>query len=329
MYKKKLLYISICFCFMASLIIYPSVASDGVKYGLSLCATVIIPSLFPFTVLALIVFKLNVPFLNKSTAIMLLSHLGGYPVGAKLVDAAYKENEIDKKTGELMLGYCVNSGPAFILIVIGSGIWNSKMIGMILFASSLLSSLSIMLMNIKSLGKTKKHQREESKHQLFSEIFIESTYDATESMLKICGSVVLFSTLIYLITPLLQNIIYSDYMLSLLEISNGVILAQKNIYLTAFLIGFGGLSVHFQVMSICQNLKPNYVRFLFFRFLHGALCAVIASFLLKIFKISSSVLSTQGDFRFELTKYSIVFSVMLMICCILFMISVKKPNNLW
>ena len=96
MYKKKLLYISICFCFMASLIIYPSVASDGVKYGLSLCATVIIPSLFPFTVLALIVFKLNVPFLNKSTAIMLLSHLGGYPVGAKLVDAAYKENEIDK-----------------------------------------------------------------------------------------------------------------------------------------------------------------------------------------------------------------------------------------
>ena len=65
MSKKNLLYITVCFCFMTSLIVYPSVASDGVKYGLSLCASVLIPSLFPFTVASLVLFKLKVPVYLK------------------------------------------------------------------------------------------------------------------------------------------------------------------------------------------------------------------------------------------------------------------------
>jgi len=328
MRKKNLLYITVCFCFMTSLIVYPSVASDGVKYGLSLCASVLIPSLFPFTVASLVLFKLKVPVLSQKAIIMLLSHLGGYPVGAKLIDTAYKEKEIDKKTAELMLGYCVNSGPAFIIIVIGIGIWKSRTIGLILLTASILSSALIMLMNMCAVPKFETEIKTPKNHSSFSDIFVDATQEATGSMFKICGSVVLFSALISLVKPLLQNLTFSDTLLSTLEITNGVVLAQNNIYLTAFLMGFGGLSVHFQILSICENVRPNYLRFLLFRIIQGVLCSVIASFLLKIFKISTQVLNSHREFCFELSKYSIVFSVMLMICCLLFMLSVRKPDNL-
>ena len=326
--RRNILYICLCFCFMSSLIVFPSLASEGVKYGLKLCCSVIIPSLFPFTVASLIIYNVKITFLSKKLIIIILSFLGGYPVGAKLIDSAYKNLEIDKRTAELMLGYCVNSGPAFIVIVIGSKLWNNNAVGAILLVSSILSSLLIMLMNENFVSTKSKILSNNYSTQTFSDIFTEATYNATESMFKICGAVVLFSAIIFLIKPILQNIVLSDYILSILEITNGVVIAKRNIYLTAFLIGFGGLSVHFQVLSICSNVKPSFIRFLFYRILHGALCAVITSFFLRIFKISIETGANSAYFNYELTKYSIVFSVMLMICCILFMISVKKSNNL-
>ena len=86
-----------CGLAMALLILDTATALSGMREGLQVCLETVIPSLFPFTVASLVLFKLKVPVLSQKAIIMLLSHLGGYPVGAKLIDTAYKEKEIDKK----------------------------------------------------------------------------------------------------------------------------------------------------------------------------------------------------------------------------------------
>ncbi len=344
MKSKALLYLTLCLSFMTCLLIYPSNASEGVKHGLRICATVIIPSLFPFTVVSLILFDVDLSViankrLNKickvlfglnvsQVYIFILSLLGGFPVGAKLIDSSYRKNMLSKKNAELMLGYCVNSGPAFIVLVVGSALWGNKKLGMLLLFASVLASLLIAAALAKSMDDISANESIIKKQEPFSDLFVRATYNATDSIFRVCGSVVIFSTIISLIEPLLTNCIFGDKILSILEITNGIIISKDNIYMTAFIIGFGGISVHFQVISVCTSIKIKYYKFFIFRILHGVLTTILLSILLKIFKVSISTIGINNEFSLELTKYSVTFSIMLIICAVIFMSSVNKSNNL-
>ena len=152
--KKALFYISISGILLLVFLIItnPTICTQGAITGLLLCSRIIIPSLFPFTVCVIFILKSgvlnNLNFLNKLTikiwgissqmfAIFLLSLIGGYPLGAKILN----ESEIDSKTAGKMLYFCVNAGPAFIILAVGLGHFNSKEIGYLLFFSHIFSSI--------------------------------------------------------------------------------------------------------------------------------------------------------------------------------------------
>ena len=140
------------------LIIKPEPCRTGVINGILLCGRVIIPSLFPFTMCVLFIDKSNIlkrleplSFLTNKLfglsgelfSIMLLSLIGGYPIGAKLLNESVNAGKISQETARNMLNYCVNGGPAFIVAAVGSGILNSKKIGTILLLSHISATLVI------------------------------------------------------------------------------------------------------------------------------------------------------------------------------------------
>ena len=142
------------------LLVYLSdISKQGVAQGIVICTNVIIPSLFPFMVCVTMILKYEITVQNKYVNFVLykifghsfemffafiLSMIGGYPVGAKIISELYNKNAINNKTANIMLLYCVNAGPAFIISVVG-GILGSKKLGLLLIVSHLISSTIISL----------------------------------------------------------------------------------------------------------------------------------------------------------------------------------------
>ncbi len=337
--KKPIIFIIVLF-FAICLLFYPKSAIEGAIKGLNICYSVIIPSLFPFMVCTLMIFETKTlekltKKANNLTALLfslndceftvfLLSLIGGYPVGAKLIERLYLEKKVSKDKAETMLSYCVNSGPSFIVIAVGSEILNNIKIGYILLASHIIASLSLALFRKKSSKTNFTSQKEIKKEYYFSESLISSTYEACNSIISICSFVILFSCLLGLLSSFINNFKYKQLVLSVLEITNGIAYSTKNIYFISFLLGFAGFCVHFQVLSSCKKIKINYIKFLFFRVVHGGISSLITFILLKIFKISLQTSFINNSLSLIPSHNTILFSLLFIALSLLFIVSTKK-----
>ena len=332
--KYKSLFIVVIFaCLSTSLIVFSGESNSGATDGLKLCYNVVIPSLFPFTVFSLIIFesgffeRLNINKNFEELFIFFLSIIGGFPVGAKIINNAYKRKNLTKKNAELMLGYCVSSGPSFIILSLGSQILNNKLIGYILFISNLTANLIIMITLSKFKEINTEMIKSKSGSKPFSEIFVNSTYDATLSIISICAYVTLFSTIISVINKMFGENAIKKSLLPLLEITNGVTITD-NIYYIAFLMGFGGFCVHIQILTMCSDLKPNYLKFFAFRTLHGTLLIIITKLFLFFYKIDVSALSDNSKLTYIFSENSTFFGICLITLSIAFILSVNRKNNI-
>lgn len=136
-------------CATLALMLYPQPSMEAAKSGLALCYNVIIPSLFPFFVLSSLVVELGLagylgrlleglmrPLFHVSGACasaFALGFIGGYPVGAKTAISLYENGMCTKTEAERLLAFCNNSGPAFILGVVGAGVFASSRVGVLLY----------------------------------------------------------------------------------------------------------------------------------------------------------------------------------------------------
>ena len=325
---------------MILFLVFPNVQIKGAVNGLLICGDIIVPSLFPFTVFALFLFNcgfakylekiLNKPakvifrMSGRNLSIFLISFIGGFPVGARIIEEEYNSGKIDKKLGENMLAYCVNSGPAFIIIGIGGAILNSKELGILLFLSNFLASCFLaFFLGFQNRKILKSKDFEQAKEPL-SDVFVISTAKASTSIIGICGFVILFSTLVEVIKSLKIPAIIKTIVCSLLEITNGTVSCDKNIYIIAFLLGFAGFCVHFQILSVTKNLSPNYLKFLIFRIFHGMLTAIFLFIVLKIHPITIPTISGNIDFAGKISSISLPFAASLVLLCTVFLQSLQK-----
>ena len=120
------------------------------KNALNICATLILPSLFPFFVISILLAKLGFPkYLEKLFApaaakifsvsgagisALFVGLCGGYPMGAAYIAQLYEDKIIRREEAEHLLAFCNNSGPAFIVGVMGAGVFKSAKIGLLLYA---------------------------------------------------------------------------------------------------------------------------------------------------------------------------------------------------
>lgn len=132
-------------CAVLALMRWPQESMAAARDGLALCGNVIIPSLFPFFVLSSLVVELGMSrYLGRllegvmaplfrvggaCSSALALGFVGGYPVGARTAIALYENGQCSKTEAERLLAFCNNSGPAFILGVVGTGIFASSPCG--------------------------------------------------------------------------------------------------------------------------------------------------------------------------------------------------------
>ncbi len=331
----KLLILLAFAVFSLCLLVFSGSGSSGAIHGLKLSYSVIIPSLFPFTVCALIIYdciftsKFKNRPINRLQEIIIysVSLIGGFPVGAKLIEKSYLNKSISKKNAEFMLAFCVNSGPAFIIIAIGNNILSDIKLGYILFSANILSTLVLFLIYYFKTAKDVCNNQSLAPKS-FADSFVSSTYDATQSIMLVCAFVVLFSSVISVLNELPFSPSIRNTLVSLLEITNSITTMDNNIYFIAFLLGFSGFCVHFQVLSMCRALKPNYLLFLSFRIVHGLLNILFTKIIVRLFNINVDTISNGKELSLIFSQYSIHFGILFVLLSVAFMFSVNKENNI-
>ena len=270
----------------------PAVALECTSGALSLCVKIIIPSLFPFMVISELLLSsgsvaLIAPFFRRpskflfgvggeSAVALILGFLCGFPIGAKCAAALYKSGRIGKVELTRVLTFsCMPSAP-FLISAVGISMFGSGRLGLLLFAASLLSSLII-----GAVGKYVPYKSNESAPIPLGEIreekrsaaviFTSAVTSSALSMLYICAFVVFFSAFVgileYSVRALELHEALDPLLFGFFELTSGIRKASDipltGQYLAAAIAGWSGLSVHFQVMSVCRgcdiSFKPYFL----------------------------------------------------------------------
>ena len=144
-------------------------AAQGVRDGISLCLASVIPALFPFFVAAQLLTALGAaevlgraagPLFRRlfgingaGAAAFLLGLLGGYPVGAKAAGSLVRQGLLSPEDGARLLTFCNNAGPAFILGIVGGGVFHSPRAGVWLYLLHAASATAVGLLLCRAGGR--------------------------------------------------------------------------------------------------------------------------------------------------------------------------------
>lgn len=329
---KNLLVVFVLLSIIIILIKYSSASISGAINGMLICGNRIIPSLFPF--IAVSVFLYNGNYLEnllknfkrrQQIIIFLISNLGGYPVGAKLISEAYISKKICKSDAENMLCYCVNVGPAFSITIVGTIMFNSTKLGVLLYIASIVSALELLFI----FGRNSEFLNTDNKIISLSDNFVNSVAKASSAMITICSFIILFSASVSIVKSHVTSAIIKRIIISLLEITTAIS-ENNNIFIIAFLMGFGGISIFMQIMSLSRDYTPNVFKIIVSRILNGIFMLCNTYILIKIFNISAQTITNDYATTFSLSQGSIIFSVLFVISslCLLFTLKTKNYSGI-
>lgn len=238
----------------------------------------------------------------------LMGIISGYPMGAKIACNFRQNNICSKEECERLLSFTNNSGPLFIIGTVGIFCFKNTAIGILLFLTHLLACISVGFIfrywkkNHQTFHKSSSSFKQDKKLASFSslgEILAESITSSISTILLIGGFVVLFSSIIsilkasgilnsftFLLSPIFQFLqidtsFIQGLLTGFLEITNGIHLISSiackklslNIIFTAFLLGFGGISILLQVWSIVSKTDLSIKPYVLGKLLHGILAA--------------------------------------------------------
>lgn len=320
-------------CAALSLVLFPGESLEAGREGLRLCYNVIIPSLFPFFVLSALVVDLGLaghlgralegvmrPLFNvpgSCAPAFVLGFVGGYPVGARTALNLYQKEMCTKTEAERLLSFCNNSGPAFILGVVGAGVFSSSRVGLLLYLAHAAASVCVgILFRFYHSGKKYRGTRRGTLHfeaERVTTAFVEGVKSSFLSTLNICAFVVFFTVVIrllflsgilsgvagllgVLLTPLGFSQAWAERLLTgFIEVTSGVwTLAGDGavvgrVSMAAFMLGWAGLSVHCQVLSFIGGSGLSVRTYIAGKFLHGGLSALFTALLLRVFPLPEPV----------------------------------------
>ena len=291
---RRMVNITLCCVGLVMLFTSSSQIAEGIRDGLMLCAQVVIPSLFPFMVMSEFasrtgslsfllrpLTKLASPLFRlprQACESVLLSFFSGYPTGAALVSRLLKNGVIDPSTAARMMTYCVNAGPAMIVFAVGGCLLGSVKIGWILLACHLAASVIIGAVGARFSPAIKSTAHKPTQTEGLADAFVNSTASSCQQMLTICGFVTLFSAVLSALPK------EAGFLFPLIEVTKGCEWLASNGFgapVIAAALGFGGLSVIFQVMRISQGCV-SFVRLIISRLCHAALSAVLCALLIHL-----------------------------------------------
>lgn len=238
----------------------------GAGEAISYCLLTVIPSLFPFFMLSILLtsslsgssskFLLPISRLLRipkgSESLFLIGLLGGYPTGAQVIADQYQHGTLTKQQAKRMMGFCSNAGPAFLFGMIGPCFQN-PIVPWVLWGIHIFSAI---LTGVLLPGGTRTQIiPRENKSTSINAAFNRSL----RIMANVCGWIVLFRAIIafmqrwiFWIFP--ETVQYG--IIGVLELANGCSFLPQiksesiRFILCSGILSFGGLCVAMQTASV-------------------------------------------------------------------------------
>lgn len=270
MRKKQFIEGAFAFTGIVVLILDSNTALNGAAEGIALCMQTMIPSLFPFFLFSIWLTGsmlgsemmllrplgrlFGIP--EGAHSILIPAFLGGYPVGAQGIAAAYRSGRINKTDAERMLAYCSNAGPSFLFGIIGS-MFPDKRSVWLLWGIHIFSAWMVSRFFLPT-----------TPHITFSPKAGTSLPAAMSSAVKtmgtVCGWVIVFRVLLRFLDKwglwLLKDS-WQVIIAGFLELSNGccslheIADDQLRFLVCSGMLAFGGICVTMQTASVAEGLS--------------------------------------------------------------------------
>ena len=323
---------------------YSEECRAGIENGIQFCLEVLIPSLFFFMIVAAYLVQsgaavqLSRPLRGVSrvlfrlpaaaSAAILLSLLGGYPVGASCAAMMQKNRQLSTTEAAKTVYIAVAAGPGFLVNYVGGALLGNPAAGYALLTAQVIAVLLTGILvghTVKSVPLPHSAAVVPSQGNLL----VNAVRSASGAALGMCGMVVLFCALSEVIDAVLPNQAICDIASAVTEITGGTLrtCGKHPLYVTAFFIGFGGLSVHFQIFSAAEELPINKALFFLFRIFEGIFMMAAAYSYLMIVPVTTAVFSTAATPPAAAQSASAAGSAALVMCAALFIGSISKEHN--
>lgn len=253
---------------MAVLILDSKTALAGAQKGVELCIQTVIPSLFPFFILSILltgaVTGRSFPVLRPlcrlfhipegAEGLLAAGFFGGYPVGAQCVSQAFERGQLQASVARRMIVICNNCGPAFLFGMAGA-VFRDWRIPWLLWAVQIVSVLIL----AQFLPGDPLPVRQEGG----TAISLPHTLDrALRAMATVCGWVVLFRVVLAFLEGWVLWLLPLELQIALsglMELSNGCYELCRlqcdgfRFLLCAGMLNFGGLCVGLQTMAVTAS----------------------------------------------------------------------------
>ena len=241
---------------------------------------------------------------SHGAAALVMGMVGGYPVGASTGFSLYDDKKLTEEETGTLLCFCNNAGPAFILGVVGGVLLKSPKAALLLYITHLVSALLIGLVCVdqKKGGYIQNSSKDEpitEASRPFAIDFTASVERAFQIALQICGFLVFFSVLISYLrasgafaipAKILNQTMGMDTELAyalltgMVELSTGItelctlnISTLQQLLCASFLLGWGGLCIHAQVLSLRGTRIIGMTGYFLCKLLQGILSVCLIS----------------------------------------------------
>jgi len=330
---------------------YPDAVHNGISRGLSVCGTVIIPTLFPFMLLAgwladsslcrhpgrvaQAVARRVFGLPGCCAPAILLSLVGGYPAGMVATSRLYRQGQITREELRRMTAFCVCGGPGFIVGTVGIGLLDSAQAGWLLFAAQAVTAVCIGAL----LGRGHRAQTSGDAPAPPPRRFAHTVADTCGALLTMCGFVTAAAMALSLSEGMglprrvasltgLSTAHISAAAAGVLEVSCGCIalagMPLAPLWLSLCL-GWGGLSVHGQLAAALPGEKVTGRWFWLWRVIQGTVSGGLALALFRLFPPEQSVgASGLSPLPFSVSASA---SQMLLVLCFLTMLCFSEKKT--
>lgn len=324
---------------------YSDECYKGIEKGVEFCLGVLVPSLFFFMIVAAYLVQSGVAEIicrplgrvskalfrlpAQSMAVILLAMVGGYPVGASCAEMMMKEGRLSPSEAAKTAYIAVAAGPGFLVNYIGEALLNNPQAGYILLTAQV---IAVILTGI-IVGHTVKSEPlpyARKRTGIKGNLLVSAVQSASRAAFAMCAMVVVFCALSEVIDTLIKNQEVCDIASAIIEITNGCsrTCGKLPLYLTAFFVGFGGLSVHFQIYATLGDVPIKKGLFFLFRIIEGIIGMAATYIYLMVMPTTTEVFSTAAAVPQYARSATLAGSAALVLSSLLFVGSIRNKSVL-
>ena len=295
---------------------YSSVCAQGVSRGIDLAVSKLIPSLFPFMVISDMIVNtqaslvlsriIGKPFSklfaisSEGGAAFVFGMLFGFPVGILFAIGLYEDGRIDRRELSRLSLFVSMPSPAFFVSAVGEGLFGSAQFGLATYLCALFANIIIGVATrglfLASAGEylCARGRGERAKG---GNAFIGAVTSSAKALLSISSFVVFFSMICevieYLLEPIIKNEVFFALFFGSMEMTGGVarasMLGAYGAPIAAAILGFSGISVLCQFLSVTRSCKLPIGGYLLAKLFLAAMGFLSSSLLLKFFGDSFNI----------------------------------------